>query len=783
MTSTRVTPDAQAAVVAVKRPDTLQPQSGKLRHLGIHGARGTGKTCYLACLYGQRATEQAAVAFSDDHSIDHLLAAWKVLERGEVPDATALTLPTEVHMGLHSDGLAWNVTTRDYAGALVQRSETGVPELKEEVKQWLGSCHAILLFVNIDARADARDSAIKERHDELDLLITELKKLSPDGNMIGRPLALLLTKWDAQGEPSHDPARERQRAMQYLQSRPALKQIADALQNCGDRVGVFPVSAFGSHREGNKPPLSGPRPVGLHDPLVWAVQKADEMLLERAKRDAERIGGPRLWWWQRRYSSAVRCFRSLVEEQGVNKGPTYEKAREELQAWRTKLYKQRALKGVAALVAVLALITSGLLLYDKWGHQSALAKLADAGALPGDVRDECEHYLAYWNPVARWTGHREDIDRRWQDYRESREEQEYAALDAYRRENSADEGAGKCCDRAKDFRARWPGSSHAPTVEGWERDDRARFEQHQANIRLESEYQGLRKTLGRLGNKYAECVAECDGFLQRFPRAQYPKMVSRIDDVRKERAGFEKARDDRDWEEVINYKQQNPQNFDEIIHRAKEYANKPAAPYRTEAQELITSTEIGWDSAEYNKVLHATGGAENAASIVAAEAAARWYMKSNHPRKRGEEAVKRWLAWVEGFRDEKDYYFTIKSLYIPSGSDLDHGDNNTKVYGRFGERSFDTGWGFNGNNPQIGQEIGPVRFKWGEPVTVEFTVEKHRWFPRFNNTASGKVENDRFPLGRVSRPFIVTCDNQKSVEIRLACPAAVPPTLGPYPEK
>lgn len=107
---------------------------GKVRLVGIHGARGTGKTCYLACLYGQRATEAASLTFADDRTIDHLQRTWKFLEQGDVPAATALALPTDLQMSLHASGLGWSLRTRDYAGALVQRTETGLPELKEEVK-------------------------------------------------------------------------------------------------------------------------------------------------------------------------------------------------------------------------------------------------------------------------------------------------------------------------------------------------------------------------------------------------------------------------------------------------------------------------------------------------------------------------------------------------------------------------------------------------------------------------------------------------------------------------
>ena len=134
MTAKKVTSDPQSSVAAVEQaansqPATLRmPRAGKLREFGIHGARGAGKTCYLACLYGQRATEQTAITFSDDHSIDHLRTAWKLLERGEVPDATALTLPTELHMSLSANGLAWNITnTGDYVVLWSSVRRTGVP--------------------------------------------------------------------------------------------------------------------------------------------------------------------------------------------------------------------------------------------------------------------------------------------------------------------------------------------------------------------------------------------------------------------------------------------------------------------------------------------------------------------------------------------------------------------------------------------------------------------------------------------------------------------------------
>lgn len=693
-----------------RTPNAPPTPSGKERRLGIHGARGTGKTCYLACLYGHRATDKAAVTFSNDHSIDHLQTAWKVLEGGNVPDATALTLPTELALSLQADGLGWAIPTRDYAGALVQRSESGVPELKQEVKEWLGGCHAILLFVN----CDADDAALKERHDELDLLITELKRLSPDGNTISRPLALLLTKWDVQGVISMYYQEERHRSLNYLNSRPALKQIADALRNCGDRVELFPVSAFGSSCENNKPPKDGPRPFGLLEPLTWIVQKTDEMLLERARRDAEQSAGSHLWWWQRRYGKAVACYQNLEKEHGINKGPTHQQARSELSAWRTKLYKRRAWQGALAIAVVATAAISALLWEEQNSRDRTLAALNDASMSPEDVNRACERYLSSPNPVTKWFGVRDDIARKLESYRSAREGQDFVALEEYRKTNLADEKADTCCERCHDFLERWPSSTHAAIVKGWETDDRSRAEAYRADLRFDEEYRRLLATLQSIGENYDKAIAACNIFLGQFPEAQFPKRRNQRKEIEQTLVANEKAKSEKDWAVVVNYERQNPTNFDEIIRIATDYANKPGAAYRKEAQQMIDRTEVRWDRTEYEKVRIAAREVKDSDSIQAAEQAARRYLGGTHPLKRCEEDVKRWLKWCDGLKEERDYYIEVKSISIPADSALAESTvtEDPRVHIELNGKRYTTAW-YKGRNPQIGKKLGPFRLKWG----------------------------------------------------------------------
>lgn len=783
--ASKASPSAVLQDGSVPNPNNdadTSPVGGKVRKIGIHGARGTGKTCYLACLYGQRVTEAAAVTFCDDHSIDHLQAAWKILEKGDVPDATALTLPTELHFAVHAGGIGWDVQTRDYAGTLVQRSNTGLPELKQEVKEWLKSCHAVLLFLNIDSRNDARDSAVKDRHDELDLLLTELRRLSPDGNTIGRPLALLLTKWDVQGEISDNEDREKERALKYLDGRPALKQIADALKNCGDRVEVFPVSAFGAHRNGNKPPAGGPKPFGLHAPLVWAVQRSDEMLMDRACREAERCAGTHLRWWQRRYGAAANWYRELIDRHGVNKGPIAEKARAELQAWQSKQLHRRWLQTAVSLAVVFLLFLGGLSWIDFHDRQRALASLTDATMDPGTVKQDCERYVMTWNPLSRVLGLTAEIDQKWTEYRVGREQQDLETLEDFRSRNDAEEAAARCQRQCELFLQRWPGSNRASMVKGWETEYTARANEYERCRLLDQEYRGLLESLNKLGENYEKLMAECDNFLKRFPEPEHRARAAIFRDVHSRRASYEEARQEKAWAEVVNFQRQNPRSFDEIIKRANNYKKDPRVRYAREAKDLVDLNVSLWDQDEYEKVRSATLAANDYDfnAIIAAESACRNYLKGA-TLKRCADEVQKWLNWVDDLKVEKKYSFKIKSVAIPSGSAVSNGNYGTRVFVSVDDVTFDTGW-HPGDNPIIDKEMGPIPFKLGSNYNLKLTVEKYNVFAAGNPTASASDLN-KFIIGTLNKRFVVVCRNGKNVEVFLECSAAVPPTLPPYPEK
>jgi hypothetical protein len=756
-------------------PSTVTPN--KLREIGIHGARKTGKTCYLACLYGYRGSDQAAVTFTDEQSIDLLKQSWETLQHGEVPDATFAGRPDLLRFALTADGIAWNVKTCEYAGSLVERPDTGAPELKREVRDWLKTSQAILFFLAMDDS----DDDLREQQNAIDLVLNDLRELSSDQNTIGRPLALVLTKWDFQGPITGNPEEEQSRAREWLKSRPVLRASADVLEQCGDRVAVFPVSAFGSHCDGNKPPSNGPSPFNLHGPLVWALNKADEMLLDGARRKVSTLLAKRRWWSS--YRKAIAVYEDLIREAGVNKGQTYGELCRELDSLRRR---QRYRKGWITAAAVGALLV-GLLCGWGYGRHRAneeyqlLTVFRTENPEPRSAADcvtRDESYLAsrfcrLFAPAARWTDVRQWLDEDQVKVDRYGESQGFEALRLARDRLLGDTHGSERLALTQKYP--YPEGEHKIEITKWIAEDQA------AIVRLE-ETRDYEKSLGTATEAekkkdYSQVVTVWTGFLGRHPGSPHRSEV----DQRKDDAL--KGIDNSEWDEVLIYAQQHPRNHSETIDRATKYADRPSARHREAAQSLITQTGTAWDRAEYEKVRNAAREAKDSRSILATKLIAEGYIHDAHPRKAGGAAVQRWLNWFEGFATEKGYYINVKSVEIPRGSALTDSvkTESTRVYLQIGDTTHHTAWG-RGRNPQIGETLGPFRFKWGQASTLEVRAEGYN-YGWWNNWAKGSVTDDCFILAKANGPFVVTCAAGKDIPVYLECPAAIPPVIPPYPTK
>jgi hypothetical protein len=509
------------------------PPATEARRIGIHGTRNAGKTCFLGCLYGHRTDDEVTVACADDATILYLRGVWDDLRQQRVPAATAMGLPTELRLGVGgpSEQPPLAICLCDYAGALVQPLASQASPLARELgrgaKEWLTSAQAILFFL------DSSQPEL-EQVDALDLLLTELARPRGDGPPAPLPLGLVLTKWDSHGPISPDDAHEEARARDYLRDQPVFGQVWRKLAEGGERVKVFPVSAFGNEARDNRPPPADRlRPCHIHAPLLWAARQADEVLLDAARAEAQRHLD-RTWKLfdlpllpRPDHAAALGVYDKLRRDYGVAQGPLAEGIRQEMGAIRASR-RHHHLRRAAPFAAALALLLLGM----GW--------LARSGA-----------------------------------------EQELSALEEYRQAHTTWEDASERRAQAEKFLSLWRSRllpAARERVEEWCREDSAAADEQAACQAARQEGTRLEKE-----QKFSEAVAHYRGFTGRFPQSRYNR------DFEKRVLDLLPVVEDRDeYLGLLRLAQRGnqPEAVEELDRRAKEYLGgpRPVKAMRPEVQ-------------------------------------------------------------------------------------------------------------------------------------------------------------------------------------------------------
>ncbi|MDW7995733.1 MAG: hypothetical protein RMI91_13875 [Gemmatales bacterium] len=490
-----------------------------VRQIGIYGARGTGKTCYLAALYGNRTNEQLgfSISFDEDNpddSLNHLDYAWKCLKRGSVPPATALVQPFRISFTATYQRQSWKVRTLDYAGALVQRQSTGTPELKKEVLQWLCDCDAVLILIDITESHDT----LLERLNEIDLLINRLRALSPDGQTVPIPVGLIFTKWDHRCRNLRGASHVEQRQLLrfFLEQRPEFRQFCEQAQAGSDRVCFLPVSAFGHHLDKNMPPPEGAQPFGIHEPLLWALQECDQAILDAIEREvAPMLERP---WAQ--YGQAIARYKTLARQRLLTRGPIAALLQQRIRHLRARAWRRSAIVLSAFAAVSFALISSAAYALDTYQYRRALDHLASPKLSREEKEAAVRDYLATKNPMARILGRVTEVKENLVNRRKAWHEDDYTNLLQNRMAyKDNDEKLTYLIASYRQFLQRWPDSPRRSEIEDWLQRAEARLH----SIREEQTWQSIQSFAQKytLDSHAQECVQKIEDFLKQFPQSRY----------------------------------------------------------------------------------------------------------------------------------------------------------------------------------------------------------------------------------------------------------------------
>src|SRR5262249_45352576 len=166
-------------------------------------------------------------------------------------------------------------------------------------------------------------------------------------------------------------------------------------------------------------------------------------------------------------------------------------------------------------------------------------------------------------------------------------------------------------------------------------------------------------------------------------------------------------------------------------------------------------------------------------ALEATDAIARQYLGASRGVKRMVPAVKAWRDWFDRLHQENDYTIRVKSVSIPPKSELESiWGMQPRVVITLGKTTHKSEM-HNGYSPSIQEDLGPFKFRWGDPNRLVVRVENDYWY-RTNPGVQEPVLDDKFVLGRANGKVSIKDAKDKVTVVDLECAGAVPPALPEY---
>jgi GTPase SAR1 family protein len=328
---------------ATSQLDALEARLTEPKRIALFGHRNVGKTTLLAMLYREASHGRVPglrMAAADAHTAEYLADKIAQIESGQ-PMAGSLA-ETELKLRLYHGPARLDLIVKDYQGEHVTLGS------EEPIQEFFAGCDAVLLC--LDPEGSAEPSERRRRQQEVENLLERYIERSDDLKL-GRPIALLLTKFDrviaglATTNREFDP--------QTALSGEFIERLVDerygmtqhTLAEHAPEGTIFAVSSFGLGTTGNRPPAVI-EPVGLEGPLSWLAEqleardRADMTLLSTLCHNEPRRLERCISAYARRYPRSNRSF----------------EFREMLKGVRRKRRRRRAAKIAAVAILCLGLV-------------------------------------------------------------------------------------------------------------------------------------------------------------------------------------------------------------------------------------------------------------------------------------------------------------------------------------------------------------------------------------------------------------------------------------------
>ena len=587
--------------------------------IGIHGSRNTGKTCYYAALYGSQADGETAVFLATEETVGELERHWKMLERGQKPEATAMTEQKELDLSVHCAGMKSDVAARDYSGAVVQRGKKDVPKLTEDVSKWLRESEALFILIDASRISHLSEEDLREQQIEIGLLISRLHRW----RKLAKPMALVLTKWDLTADKLLSPEEEATRAAAFVEEHKLLGEIATGVKLSGTDFEIFPVSAFGGHRadDSTLPPEGGVRPFNVVNPLAWCVERV------RAIRAARR---------KRRFKALVMLAAILLAAS----------------CWGLDRHATR--------------------LFD-----TAIRQMNDISAPTSEVNMLIKQYSAHWNPMTRLYGRKTRFEEARQSFHTQRETYEYEILSVP--DPSMSSGDLKILITSySNYLKNW--SIHEADVGQMRRTAESYLPSVLDREVFNGKVADLFNQLGGIPDA-AKRLEALNSFMAENPESKLsPDCKEAYDRAKTERDRAVAELKDAEWKSIMKFCNDYAGRYKDCVDHIDRYLGaSPDPDYVRLAQDKKREIETLWDRQNYE---NARGALQSARKMKTQKGGAstppdgvydaiKKYAEQASPQPGMRDEAEAWLEWYESFKNGRSVSVLIERLIIAKDGKLD----------------------------------------------------------------------------------------------------------------
>ncbi len=710
--------------------DALERRLTGPKRIALFGHRAVGKTTLLAMFYRQASTGQVPglrLAAVDPPSAEYLAEKIAQIESGEPPAGTLAE--TELKLRLYHGPARFDLIFKDYQGEDVSLGSD------EPIQRFFADSDAVLLCLDPEGSTQPADR--RRRQQEVENLLERYIDKSDDGT-VGRPVALLLTKFDrvlARGEGGGGlDSVERIVEARYGMTRHALaKHVPNGA--------MFAVSAYGRGSVDGRPPADL-HPLGLEGPLGWLAEQLEEV--DRGQLE---------WLWDLAPDDLTRLGRCVAAFE--KRYPRSERSADFRRRLR-EAQRRRTRRTLVRVAAVGALLAAGLAGFDAWSFHSA-TKFEDGNSAPEVARNWDE--LVRWHPTlplfwpsdakaarlkqAEWTVKAATARQVAGTAAPNASDQlkilkeNNPDLAAEIRKVEAAEALSRQETRWNEVKAEAAASSDVPdvplqTVRGFLReypDSEHRAEADALLVslkgRVDSKLAGrerqvvddLTRSAKLPGVNLRDLIEQARQFGVEHPDSRLRPEVDRLLD------DFVKTLDDRDIDKARDFSKQNPTDFVRRIDRYNDYLkdHKNGGLHISEATEAKDRILRAWDLDTYRRAYDHLAAHPSDIAEVARQL--RDYL-AQHPEGRRVAEARRYLEWWDKVSVPGDYHVTLRSGTFDSklGSTFG-GAPDLGVTVEVAGASYGPSPVIRNNFKPIWQYAfpRPIRWKLGDAVTVKVT--------------------------------------------------------------